>query len=581
MNLVNTFSILQDRVKRDPDGSLFEYFEAGAWKIVTAKQFYDQVIAVAKGLVAKGVKIGDSVAIISHTCYEWSLFDFAIWTAGAIPVPVYETDSAEQIKAIFEDANIKYAVIENEEIGLRCPDNVPKWFFDKHAVEILSALGESVSTAEIMERSTAKHDNDIATIVYTSGSTSRPKGVELTHKALCACVYNGCKGYSEILLAKNARLLMFLPLAHVLARYVELTGVAGTSTIGMSRSIKTLLDDLRHFKPTYVLVVPRILEKVYNASSHKASKGLKAKVFTQATTVAKQYSQIKANKQKPSLSLEIKHQIFDKLIYSKIRAVLGNNLDFCVSGGAPLDIDLIHFFTGAGIPVLEGYGMTETSAPVCMNKPNAPKIGTVGTALPGVKAKTSADGELLLKGVSINAKYHNLPDITKEANLNGWFHTGDLAQIDNDGYITITGRKKDIIVTAGGKNVSPQILEEGVRSRPIISQCVVLGDKKPFISALITLDPDELKLWLGENNLDSDMPMFEAVKNPAVLAEVQRAVDHINHLVSQAESIRKFVVLPEDFSEHNKLLTASQKVKRAKVIESHKDIIEEQIYSLK
>ncbi|MDR2748307.1 MAG: AMP-dependent synthetase/ligase [Bifidobacteriaceae bacterium] len=580
---VNTFAILEERAARDPDGSLFEYYKNGKWEKVTAAQFLNQVKAVGKGLIAKGVKVGDSIAIISKTRYEWSLFDFAIWATGALPIPIYETDSAEQIKYIFEDASVKFAVVEDDDIYSRCPKRVGSkaieiWRIDHNAHGMLEAFGESVSDAEVESRCKIKKGEDIATIVYTSGSTALPKGVELTHRVLCACVYNGCKGVPEILLRENARILLFLPLAHVLARYLELAAIAGTTTIGMARSIKTLLDDLRQIKPTYLLAVPRIFEKVYNASSHRASKGLKAKIFANASKTARAYSEALSNGEKISRSLKFKHELFDKLVYSQIRAVLGGNLEYCVSGGAPLDISLVHFFTGAGVPVFEGYGMTETAAPACVNRLEALRLGTVGKPLPGVEAKVSADGELLLRGESVDAKYHNLEELTKEINKGGWLHTGDLAYIDYEGFVTITGRKKDIIVTAGGKNVSPSALEDGVRVNPIISQCVVIGDKRPFVSALITLDADELKIWLDESGLDSQMFMKEASVNPAVLAEVQKIVDDVNKLFSRAESIRKFIVLENDFSEANEMLTASQKVKKPKVLEIYNELINKKIY---
>ncbi|MDR3152148.1 MAG: AMP-binding protein, partial [Bifidobacteriaceae bacterium] len=357
---INTFSILLERVKRDPEGSLFEYYANGLWKTVSAAQFLDEVKTLAKGLIAKGVNVGDSVAIISRTRYEWSLFDFAIWAVGALPVPVYETDSAEQIKYIFKNAEIKYAAVENDEIAGRCPANAQKWIIEKNDIAALGVFGEGVSDLEVDERSMLRFGDDIATIVYTSGSTAVPKGVELSHRVLCACVYNGCQGVPEILLREDAKVLMFLPLAHVLARYLALAGIAGTTTIGMARSIKTLLDDLRQVKPTYLLAVPRIFEKVYNASSHRAAKGLKAKIFSQSAATAREFSQLQAQGKAVPLSLKAKHRLFDKLVYSQIRAVLGNNVEYCVSGGAPLDAELVHFFTGAGVPVFEGYGMTET-----------------------------------------------------------------------------------------------------------------------------------------------------------------------------------------------------------------------------
>ncbi|MFC8799557.1 AMP-dependent synthetase/ligase [Promicromonospora sp. NPDC057138] len=570
---INT--ILADRVARSGDEALIERRETpdGPWIAVSARQFEDEVQAVARGLVARGIEAGDRVAIMSRTRYEWTLIDFAIWAAGAVAVPVYETSSAEQVQWILSDADVRLVIVESSahaetvrSVRPHLPTLANILLIDDDAVLDLRKAGTNLSAGIVAERRDAVRRDDLATIIYTSGSTGRPKGVELTHGNFAHLAMNAAIGIPELLRAENARTLLFLPLAHVFARYVEIATIAGNAVLGHAPDIKNLVSDLGSFRPTYLLAVPRVFEKVYNSAEQKASaSGLKARIFAWAARVAGDYSRALDTPSGPDRALRARHAIADRLVFSKLKATMGGQLQWAVSGGAPLGERLGHFFRGSCVTILEGYGLTETTAPTTVNRPNRQVIGSVGPAFFGTDINIADDGEVLLRGPHIFRGYRNQPNLTAETFVDGWFRTGDLGSIDEHGYLHITGRKKEIIVTAGGKNVAPAVLEDRMRAHPIVSQVVVVGDQRPFIGALVTLDAEMLPGWCAANGLPK-LSVDEARVHPKVLAELDKVVAHANEAVSKAESIRKITVLDIDFTEANGYLTPSIKVKRAKVL---------------
>lgn len=569
---INT--ILTDRVARSGDEALIERRDTpdGPWITVTARQFEEEVLAVARGLVARGVEAGDRVAIMSRTRYEWTLLDFAIWAAGAVPVPVYETSSAEQVRWILSDADVRLIVVESRahaeivhEVRPAVPGLEGILVLDDGAVLDLRTAGTNLSAGIVVERRAAVRRDDLATVIYTSGSTGRPKGVELTHGNFAHLTMNAAVGIPELLQADNARTLLFLPLAHVFARFVEVATIAGQAVLGHAPDIKNLVADLGSFRPTYLLAVPRVFEKVYNSAEQKASSGLKAKIFAWSVRVAEDYSRAMDVPEGPGAALKVKHAIADRLVFSKLKATMGGQLSWAVSGGAPLGERLGHFFRGACVTILEGYGLTETTAPTSVNRPGQIVIGSVGPAFFGTDIAIADDGEVLLRGPHIFRGYRNQPGLTAEALVDGWFRTGDLGRLDEHGHLHITGRKKEIIVTAGGKNVAPAVLEDRMRAHPIVSQVVVVGDQRPFIGALVTLDAEMLPGWCAANGLPA-LSVAEARVHPRVLAELDKVVAQANEAVSKAESIKKITVLDLDFTEANGYLTPSIKVKRAKVI---------------
>ena len=569
---INT--ILTDRVARSGDEALIERRDTpdGPWTTVTARQFEDEVLAVARGLVARGIEAGDRVAIMSRTRYEWTLIDFAIWAAGAVAVPVYETSSAEQVQWILSDADVRLIIVESgahAETVRRVRSHLPTLadilVIDDDAVLGLRKAGTNLSAGIVAERRDAVRRDDLATIIYTSGSTGRPKGVELTHGNFAHLAMNAAVGIPELLRAENARTLLFLPLAHVFARYIEVATIAGQAVLGHAPDIKNLVHDLGTFRPTYLLAVPRVFEKVYNSAEQKASSGLKARIFAWSARVAEDYSRALDTPSGPDRALRTKHAIADRLVFSKLKATMGGQLKWAVSGGAPLGDRLGHFFRGSCVTILEGYGLTETTAPTSVNLPNRTVIGSVGPAFFGTDIAIAADGEVLLRGPHLFRGYRNQPKLTAETFIDGWFRTGDLGGIDEHGHLHITGRKKEIIVTAGGKNVAPAVLEDRMRAHPIVSQVVVVGDQRPFIGALVTLDAEMLPGWCAANGLPR-LSVDEARVHPKVLAELDKVVAHANEAVSKAESIRKITVLDIDFTEANGYLTPSIKVKRAKVL---------------
>lgn len=544
------------------------------WQQISAQSFANQVHAIAKGLIAHGVGVGDSVGLMSRTRYEWTLFDFAIWAAGAVPVPVYETSSAEQIHWICSDANVKVIIVENHSHAAlvaeakahsALPELTDILIIEEDAVEILRKAGSNIADNEVTTRSEACTGADLATIIYTSGTTGQPKGVELTHANFVHVARNGVGGFGEVCAVPGARTLLFLPLAHVFARFIQVLCVSSGAVIGHTPDTKNLLPDLAGFKPTFLLAVPRVFEKIYNSSERTAGTGTKLKIFRWAAKVAIQMSRGLDTPNGPSLALKAQHKIAGKLVYRKLRDAMGGDAKYSFSAGAPLGERLGHFYRGIGLTIFEGYGLTETTAPTAVNLPDRMEIGTVGPVFPGTSLKVDHDGEILVRGEHLFRGYHNNPDATAEAIIDGWFHTGDLGSVDDNGFVRITGRKKEIIVTASGKNVAPAVLEDRLRGHPLVSQCVVVGDQRPFIGALVTLDAEMLPGWLKGRGLPA-MGSADAAQHPEVLKALDRATERANRAVSRPESIRKIHVLTTDFTEENGYLTPSLKVKRALVL---------------
>jgi long-chain acyl-CoA synthetase len=582
----NIDSILRHRLAVEPNSTLAERQVDGKWQKVTVAEFNDQVVAVAKGLVALGVEPGEKVGIMSRTQYEWTLIDFAIWAAGAVTVPIYETSSASQVEWILSNADVAVAIAELDsnaatiaEVKAQAPELrhtlviSPKAENAVGAIAHLVELGKSVDDAEIERRRHLATGEDLATIIYTSGTTGRPKGVELTHRGFVVLTINTVKHVPEVFNA-GGRAILFLPLAHVFARFVQIIAIAGGSVLGHSPDIRNLNKDLASFRPTYLLGVPRVFEKVYNAAEQNSAAEKARPYFHWATRVAIAYSRALDTKKGPSLWLRFQRVFADGLVYSKLRDKLGGRVKYAVSGGGPLGERLGHFYRGLGLNIIEGYGLTETHAPTSVNRPGATKIGSVGKILPGCSVAIGNDGEILLKGPHIFRGYHKNPEATAEAfTADGWFRTGDLGRIDDEGYIHITGRKKEIIVTAGGKNVAPAVLEDRVRAHALVSQCVVVGDNKPFIGAMITLDAEGLAGWLTMKGKPV-MSASEAMNDADVRESIGRAIDRANEAVSKAESIRKWDLIAGDFTIENGYLTPSMKVKRAEVLRDYAGEIE-------
>ena len=552
------------------------------WVPVTWRQFYAEVRELARGLIAMGVQPNDHIAIMSHSRYEFALFDQAVWAVGAQLIPIYETDSTQQARWIIEDAHCRIAIAETRQLhDVLAPilNDIEHFetihVIEEDAVDKISALGQPESDEEIDRRIDATTADDLATIIYTSGTTGLPKGARLSHRNLLHVAINGPldDGLSHII-GGYQRSLLALPMAHVFARFICIMSMYSGNVTGFAPDAKNLVTDIQSFKPTYILAVPRIFEKIYNAADAKAGRGLKLKLFRHYAKVAIKYSRALDTPEGPSLQLRAQHRVGDRLVYSTIRNLLGGDLANSISGGAPLGERLGHFFRGIGITVHEGYGLTETSAPTTVNTPDFIRIGSVGPAYPGCYVSIGEDGEILCKGDHVFREYNNNPEATAEAfTEDGWFHTGDLGRIDDDGFVYITGRKTELIVTAGGKNVAPAILEDRLRGHPLVSQVVVVGDQKPFIGALATLDSEMLPGWLRNHGLP-EMSAKEAAENPQVLAAIDRAIKRANEAVSRAESIRKFRILPIDFTVANGYMTPSMKLKRAAVLRDFADDIE-------
>ncbi len=583
---INLFDLLDNRAKRDPEGAMIEYKgDDGTWHPYSAQVFRDMVIDLAKGLVGLGVNKGDSVAIVSRTRWEWTALDMAIMSIGALTVPVYETNSASQVSWIFNDSKVTLAIAEDD--GQRdkiesVRDEVPTlrnvFVIEAGGLNAIKTYGESVTDAEFWEYKEASHGDDRATIVYTSGSTGTPKGVELTHRNFAFLVLSALQYMPRAGAWPNRRLLLFLPLSHVFARFMEFFSFGGTISLALSSNMKTMVKDFETFGPTLLLAVPRVYEKVYNAASQRAGSGFAGKMFMRAAENAREWSKAEQKGEKLPLPGRIAHAFYEQVVYKKIRTIFGPNADFAVTGGAPMDSELSHFFNGIGMPVLEGYGMTETCGPVCVSLPEDNRIGTIGMPMCGITAGIAEDGELVIKGPLVCKGYHNNPEVTTQQITDGWLHTGDLGDISEDGFISITGRKKDLIITAGGKNVSPGLLEASVMTSPVVNQCLVIGDKKPFVAALVTLDLADANNWLESQGAKPEPDLASLAKNAIVHAEVERAVNAANEGVSRAESIRKFEILPDEFTEANGMLTPSLKTRRAQIVEHYRELIDDVIY---
>ncbi|MCD2111952.1 MULTISPECIES: AMP-dependent synthetase/ligase [Rhodococcus] len=565
--------------KESPEFVPFERLVDGKWVPVTARQFASEVRAVAKGLMASGIELGDRVAVLAATRYEWVLLDYAIWTAGGATVAIYETSSADQAQWILEDSGTKLLIVENSghvdtvrEVAENAPTvrevlQIEPAPGGKSAVDELIARGAAVTDEQVEERRNSVTAESAATLIYTSGTTGRPKGVQLKHRHF-ASESAACGLALPDSMHEGQRTLLFIPMAHVFARLISFAAFDSKVTVGHTSDLSTLLDQFAVFKPNFILSVPRVFEKVYNSAKQKAYDGGKGKIFEKASDVAIEYSKALENGG-PGLALKIQHFVFDKLVYGKLKAALGGNVTRAVSGGAALGARLGHFFRGVGVTIYEGYGLTETTGGIIMNTPAAQKIGTVGKPFNGCAAKIAEDGELLLKGPQVFDGYWQNDKATDEAIRDGWFHTGDIGAIDEDGFISITGRKKELIVTAGGKNVAPAVLEDSLRAHPLISQVIVVGDSKPFVGALITLDPEALPGWLERHNLPAGTTVAELIKNPDLIAEIDEAVAETNKKVSKAESIRKYRILETDFSIESGELTPTLKLKRNIIHDKH------------
>lgn len=555
-----------------PSSPLFRRRVGGRWTDVTAAEFATQVTGVAKGLVAAGVAPGDRVGLLSATRYEWCLIDYAIWCAGGVTVPVYETSATEQVQWILDDSGAMGIVVEKPEhaatvasIRARCPSVQHVWQIDgpDGAVAALTAAGAGVENLAIAQRRAGLGADDLATLIYTSGTTGRPKGCELTHRNLLAESRAAADVFADMMKPGQTN-LCFLPMAHVFARAISVAAVEARVVIGHTADVKNLLGDLSEFKPTFLLAVPRVFEKIYNSSRQKAHAEGKGKIFDAADATAVAWSEAQETGG-AGLVLRLKHAVFDKLVYTKLRAAVGGECTAAVAGGAPLGARLGHFFRGVGLPVYEGYGLTETSAAVTANTPRHQRMGTVGTPLTGCGVKIAEDGEILLFGEVVFRGYWRNEAATAEALTDGWFHTGDIGSLDSDGFLSITGRKKEIIVTAGGKNVAPAVLEDKLRANPLISQCMVVGDRQPFIGALITIDPDAFPAWLTRHGKPKDTDVADLLEDADLRLEIDAAVAEANTAVSHAEAIKKYRILPVDFTEQGGEMTPSLKMKRTVV----------------
>ena len=584
------YSLLTERLARTGADTVIAAKKngPGRWQNVTTGEFHERVVSAAKGLIALGIAKGDAVTIFSSTRLEWGILDFALAAVGAVSVPIYDTDSAPQAQRIMNDSAVKLAFADNRErfdrldsVKDHCPALKQILMIEGNALGALEGLGVAVSDEELNERVATVRADDLATIVYTSGSTGNPKGAELTHKNFVSITISASQALHEVVLDDHPRLLLFLPLAHCFARFIQYASIASDDgVVGYLPDTKTLLPDLRSFEPTYLLGVPRVFEKVYNAASHKAGAGWKGRLFVKAAEAARVWSRKEQAGEQHTFAEIAERAKYETLVYRTVRGALGPKIKYVACGGAPLSLDLAHFYNGIGLPMIQGYGMTETAAPFAATRVTDNVIGTVGQPAPGSSIRISDEGELQVKGPNVFRGYHNLPEKTAEAfTADGWLRTGDLAEIDDEGRIIITGRIKDIIITAGGKNVSPIPLEEEIAKCPIVEHCVVVGDQRPFIGALVTLDPESLALWLPAHGLSTETPVDRLATNAAVREEIQQYVDKANATVSRAESVRKFAVLDTQFTQENKCLTPSLKVVRPAVNRVFADVIDNEIYN--
>lgn len=584
------YSLLTDRLARTGADTVIaaKKIGPGRWQNVTTGEFHERVVSAAKGLIALGIAKGDAVTIFSSTRLEWGILDFALAAVGAVSVPIYDTDSAPQAQRIMNDSVVKLAFADNRErfdrldsVKDHCPALKQILMLEGNALGALEGLGVAVSDEELNERVATVRADDLATIVYTSGSTGNPKGAELTHKNFVSITITASQALHEVVLDDHPRLLLFLPLAHCFARFIQYASIASDDgVVGYLPDTKSLLPDLRSFEPTYLLGVPRVFEKVYNAASHKAGAGWKGRLFVKAAEAARVWSRKEQAGEQHTFAEIAERAKYETLVYRTVRGALGPKIKYVACGGAPLSLDLAHFYNGIGLPMIQGYGMTETAAPFAATRVTDNVIGTVGQPAPGSSIRISDEGELQVKGPNVFRGYHNLPEKTAEAfTADGWLRTGDLAEIDDAGRIIITGRIKDIIITAGGKNVSPIPLEEEIAKCSIVEHCVVVGDQRPFIGALVTLDPESLAIWLPAHGLSTETPVDRLATNAAVREEIQQYVDKANATVSRAESVRKFAVLGTQFTQENKCLTPSLKVVRPAVNRVFADVIDNEIYN--
>jgi len=563
----NLTNLIAERAWFEPERITMSRPLGEGWQPVTAREVDEEVRATAKGLIAAGIQIGDRVAIMARTRYEWTILDFATWYAGAVVVPIYDTSSAEQIDWILNDSHSVAIIVETPALRDLVQTVIPShtrqvWTMTDDVLSILREAGKNIGDDEIERRRSAVLPSSLATLIYTSGTTGKPKGVQLTHANFLSETGNVSQGASELFLKPGGSTLLFLPVAHVFGRMVQIGAIAsGLHLAHCSDPVTRLPMDLASFKPTFVLAVPRIFEKIYNGAEARAEAAGKGKIFKKAADVAIAYSE-GLDKKGMSPVLKFKHAIFDKLVYSKIRAGMGGNVEAAISGGAPLGVRLGHFYRGAGVTILEGYGLTETTAGATLNLFGAHRVGSVGKPVPGTSVKIAEDGEVLLRGpIVMDGYWQNDAANTEVFDGERWFRTGDLGKLDDEGFLYIVGRKKEIIVTAGGKNVAPAVLEDRLRSHPLVSQCMVVGDNQPFIAALVTIDPDALKVWVANNKKDG-ASINDLINDPDLIAVVQTAVDEANKAVSKAESIRKFTILPVDFTIAGGHLTAKLSVKR-------------------
>lgn len=578
----NITDFLERQAEERPDHGLFAVAdEQDQWTDVSARDARERVRALAKGLIGAGVGPGEKVGLIAATRLEWTLVDFAIWYAGAVTVPVYETSSAAQVAWIIEDADVRAVVAGDEDLvktvqdavhreGL--PEPVGVWAMDVTGgargagLDALAALGADVTDEELEARRSAAGLADLATIIYTSGTTGRPKGCELTHENFAELVNQTLSSSLGEVVRPDTSTVLFIPLAHVFARFVSVLTVAAGARCGHVTDLKRLSTSLQTFRPTFVLAVPRVFEKIYNAALLNAQAGGKDKIFRRGADVAVRWSRA-LDSGEMSAPLRLQRAFYSALIYRRIRAAMGGRLEYAVSGGGPLSPDLAHFFRGVGLTILEGYGLTETTAPITVGRPGRLKIGTVGLPLGGNAVRIAEDGEILTRGTSLMRGYHGRPEADAEAFEDGWFRTGDLGALDEDGFLTITGRKKELLVTAGGKNVAPAMLEDAIRSDALVSQVMVVGDAKPFIAAILTLDADTLPSWLKANGLPQDLDVAAAAQQERVRAHIQEVVDKANSAVSRAEGIKEFRILDRDFTQEEGHMTPSLKMKRAAIMQ--------------
>ena len=562
----NLTNLISERAWFEPERITMSRPLGDGWQPLTARQVEEEIRATAKGLVAAGIAIGDRVAIMARTRYEWTILDFAIWYAGGCVVPIYETSSAEQVDWILNDSASVGLIVETpthkELVNSVLPSHTKHvWVMTDDVLSTLRKAGAQISDDEIDRRRNALVPDTLATLIYTSGTTGRPKGVQLTHGNFLAECGNVVEGASDLFLKPGGSTLLFLPVAHVFGRMVEIGAIhAGLHLAHCSDPVGRLQPDLASFKPSFVLAVPRIFEKIYNGAEAKADAAGKGKIFRKAAEVAIAYSQAK-DKRGFNPLLTLKHGLFDKLVYSKIRAAMGGAVEAAISGGAPLGARLGHFYRGAGITILEGYGLTETTAGATLNLTKNIRVGSVGRPIPGTTIKIADDGEVLIKGPIVMRGYWQNDGANQEVFEGQWFKSGDLGRLDDEGFLYITGRKKEIIVTAGGKNVAPAVLEDRLRAHPLVSQCMVVGDNQPFIASLITIDQDMLKGWIAANS-KTGATIDTLINDPDLIAVVQTAVDEANKAVSKAESIRKFTILAQDFTIAGGELTAKLSLKR-------------------